>query len=144
MDCSMPGFPVHHQIPELAQLMSMSQWWHPTMSTSVIPFSSCLQSFSTSWSFPMSQFFASGGQSIGASVSASVLPMNVQDWFPLGWTGLISLQSRDSQEYSLTLQFKSINSSTLSHSVCPIVCGPMDYSLPDSSAHEIFQARILE
>ena len=58
------------------------------------PFSSCLQSFSTSGSFPMSQFFASGGQSIGASASASVLPMNIQDWFRLGWTGLISLQSK--------------------------------------------------
>ena len=71
-----------------------SQWCHPAISSSVIPFSSCLQSFSTSVSFPMSQFFVSGGKSIGASVSASVLPMNIQDWFPLGWTGLISLQSK--------------------------------------------------
>ena len=71
-----------------------SQWCHPTISSSVIPFSSCLQSFPASGSFPMSQFFASGGQSIGASASASVLPMNIQDWFPLGWTGWISLQSK--------------------------------------------------
>ena len=70
-------------------------WWcHPTISSSVIPFSSCLQSFPASGSFPISQFFASGGQSIGASASASVLPMTIQDWFPLRLTGLISLQSR--------------------------------------------------
>ena len=67
---------------------------HLTISSSVIPFSSCLQSFPASGSFPMSQFFTSGGQSIGVSASASVLPMNIQDWFPLGWTGRISLQSK--------------------------------------------------
>ena len=72
----------------------LSQWCHPTISSSVIPFSSCPQSFQASGSFPMIQFFASGGQSIGASASASVLPMNIQDWFPLGWTGLISLHSK--------------------------------------------------
>ena len=71
-----------------------SSWCHPTISSSVIPFSSCLQSFPVSGAFPMSQFFASGGQSIGVSVSASVLPMNTQDWSPLGWTGWISLQSK--------------------------------------------------
>ena len=71
---------------------SLSQWCHPTISSSVIPFSFCLQSFPVSGSFPMSQFFTSGDQSIG--VSASVLPMNIQDWFPLGWTGWISLQSK--------------------------------------------------
>ena len=70
-----------------------SQWCHPTISSSVVPFSSLLQSFPASGSFPMSQFFASGGQSFGVSVSASVLPMNIQDWFPLGLTGLI-LQSK--------------------------------------------------
>ena len=69
-------------------------WCHPTISSSVIPFSSCPQSFPASGSFPMSRLFASGGQSIGASVSASVLPMSIQDWFPLGWTGLISLLSK--------------------------------------------------
>ena len=66
-----------------------SQWCHPAISSSAIPFSSCLQSFPASRSFPMSQFFAWGGQSIGVSVSTSVLPMNIQDWFPLGWTGWI-------------------------------------------------------
>ena len=65
-----------------------SQWCHPTISSSVIPFFSCLQSFRASGSFPVSQFFASGGQSIGASASASVLPMNIQDWFPTGLTSL--------------------------------------------------------
>ena len=71
-----------------------SRWCHPTISSSVVPFSSCLQYFPASGSFPMSQFFASGGQSIGASASASVLPMNIQDWFPLGWTGWISSHSK--------------------------------------------------
>ena len=75
-------------------LCPLSQWCHPTISSSVIPFSSCPQSFPASGSFPMSQLFASGGQSIGVSASASVLPMNIQDWFPLGWTGWISLQSQ--------------------------------------------------
>ena len=72
---------------------SLSHWCHPTISLSVIPFS-CPQFFPASGAFPMSQFFASGGQSIGVSVSASVLPMNTQDWSPLGWTGWISLWSR--------------------------------------------------
>ena len=72
----------------------LSRWCHPTISSSVIPFSSCLQSFPASESLQMSQFFPSGGQSIGVSASASVLPMNIQDWFPLGLTGLISLQSK--------------------------------------------------
>ena len=72
----------------------LSQWCHPTVSSSVFPFSSCLQSFPASQSFQMSQFFVSGGQSIGVSASTSVLPMNIQDWFPLGWTGWISLQSK--------------------------------------------------
>ena len=72
----------------------LSQWCHPTISSSVIPFSSCLQSFSASGSVPVSQFFTSGGQSIKASALASVLPMNIQDWFPLGWTSLISLQPK--------------------------------------------------
>ena len=71
------------------------RWWHPDISSSVVPFSSCLQSFPASGAFPTSQVFQSGGQIIGVSVSASVLPMNIQDWFPLGWTGWItSLQSK--------------------------------------------------
>ena len=71
-----------------------SQWCHPAISSSVVPFSSCPQSFPASGSFPMSQFFPSGGQSIEVSASTSVLPMNIQDWSPLGWTGWISLQSK--------------------------------------------------
>ena len=72
----------------------LSQWYHPTISSSVIPFSSRPQSFPASGSFQMSQLFTSGGQTIGVSSSTSVLPMNTQDWFPLGWTGWISLQSK--------------------------------------------------
>ena len=84
--CSSPTSGVH-QNP-----CPLSRWCHPTISSSVIPFSSHLQSIPASGSFPMSQFFTSGGQSIGASASASVLPMSIQDWFPLGLTGWISLQ----------------------------------------------------
>ena len=81
-------------LPTLEACVCLWSWWcHPTISSSVIPFSSCLQSFPASGSFPMSQFFASGGQSIGVSASASVLPMIIQGWFPLGLTGLVSLQS---------------------------------------------------
>ena len=72
----------------------LSWWCHPTISSSVVPFSSHLQSFPASGSFQISQFFSLGGQSIGVSASASVLPMNIQDWFPLGWIGCISLLSR--------------------------------------------------
>ena len=87
MERTTPGLPVHHQPPESNQ--THVHRVDPTISSSVIPFSSCLPSFPASGAFPMSQFLASGGQSIGAS--ASVLPMNIQDWFPLGWTGWISL-----------------------------------------------------
>ena len=83
MDCSTPGFLVHHQLPELTQTHD-HRWFHPIISSSVIPFSSCLQPFPASGSFPVSQFFASGGQSMGASASASLLPMNIQDSFPSG------------------------------------------------------------
>ena len=91
----------------LLKLMSLSQWCHPTISSYVVPLSSCLQSFPASGSFPMSQFFASGGQSIGVSASASVIPVTIQDWFPLGWTGLISLQSKGfSKVFSNTTVWK--------------------------------------
>ena len=96
-----------------------SRWCHPTISSSAIPFSSHLQSFPASRSFPTSQFFKSGGQSIGSS--ASVPPMNIQDWFPLGWTGWISLQSKGlSRVFSNTTvqkhQFSSTQLSLQSHS----------------------------
>ena len=92
----------------------LSQWCHPTNSSSVILFSSCPQSFPASRFFQRSQFFTSGGQRIGVSASASVLPMNTQNWSPLGWTGWIPCCPRDSQESSPTPQFKSINSAALS------------------------------
>ena len=91
----------------------LSLWCHPTTSSSVIPFSSYLQSFPASGSFPMSQLFVSGGQNIRASASASVLPVNIQDWFPLELTGLISLQSRGLSRVFSTPQLKSIYSSVL-------------------------------
>ena len=92
-----------------------SGWWsHPTISSSVIPSSSCLQSFPESGSFPTNQFFASGGLSIRVSDSASVFPMYIQNWLPLGVTGLITLNPQDSQESSPTSQFKSVNSPALS------------------------------
>ena len=90
------------------------RWCHPTISSSVVPFSSRLQSFPASGSFPVRWFFTSVGQSIRVSASASVLQMKIQDWFPLGWTGGSPCCPRDSQESSLTPQFKSINSSALS------------------------------
>ena len=90
VDLSMPGFPVHHQLPKPAQ--TNVHWISDdTISCSVTLFSSCLQSFPSSRSSQMNQFFTSGGQSIGASALASVLPMNIQGWFPLGLTSLISL-----------------------------------------------------
>ena len=81
MDCSTPGFPIHHQFLEIAQTCPLSQWWHPTISSSVVPLSSHLQSFPASGSFQMSQFITSSGQSIGVSAPALVLPMDIQDWF---------------------------------------------------------------
>ena len=105
-----------------------SGWWcHPTISSSVIPFFSCLQSFPESGSFQMSLFSTSGGQSIGVSASASVLPMNIQDWFPLGWTGWISLQSKGLSRNFPTPQFKSINSLVLSLLYSPTLTSIHDY-----------------
>ena len=104
----------------------LSRWCHPTILSSVIPVSSCLQSFSISGSFQMSQFFLSGDQSIGVSASASVLPMNIQDCFPLGGTCWSPCSPRDSQEVFPTPQFKSINSSALN-----LLCGPTLTSILD-------------
>ena len=112
MDCSKPGFPVLHHLPELAQthvhwVGDAIQQSHP-----LIPFFSCLQSFPASGSFQMSQFFTSSGQSTGISASTSVLPMNIQDWFPFGWTGWISLQSKGL--YNTTVQKHQFFSNQLS------------------------------
>ena len=160
MNCSIPGLPYHHQNLELAQTCPLSQWCHPTISSSVIPFSFCLQPFPESGSFPMSQFFASGGQSIGDSASPSVLPRNIQDWLALGLTGWISLQSKGLSRIFPTSQFKSINSSVLSFlyiqtltsihdyekkfdsvqfssvtQSCPTLCNPMNHSTPGLPVH---------
>ena len=99
----MPSFPVLHHPPVCSNSCPSSRWCHPTISSSVIPFSSCLQSFPASWSFPVSQLFASGGQSIGVSASVLLLPMNIQGWFLLELSGLIFLQfKRLSRVFSST------------------------------------------
>ena len=106
----------------------LSSWWcHLTISTSVFPFSSCFQSFPASGSFPKSQFFASGGQTIRVSTSASVLPMNIQDLFPLELTDWSPCSPKDSQESSPTPQFRSINSLVLSFLYGPTLTSIHDY-----------------
>ena len=126
MNHRMPGLPVHHQLPEFTQLKSIE---------SVVPSSHlilCLPLLllpaipPRSVSFQMSQLFTPGGQSIGVSASTSVLPMNTQDWSPLGWTGWISLQSKGLSESSPT-QFKSINSPVLSFLHCLNLTSIHDY-----------------
>ena len=92
--CNPTDLPVHHESRIYSNSCPSSWWGHLNISSSVVPFSSLLKSFSESGSFPMSQFFTSGGQSIGVSGSASVLPLKIQDWFPLGWTDWVSLQSK--------------------------------------------------
>ena len=94
MDCSTSGFPVCYHSWSYSNSCPLNQWCDPTMSSSVVPFSSCFQSFPALGSFPVSQFLAAGGQSIGVLLSASVLPVKIQDWFPLGLTGWISLLSK--------------------------------------------------
>ena len=109
MDCSTPYFLVLHLTPGVcSNSRPLSQLCCPTISSSFVPFSSCLQSFPASGSFSVSWLFTSGGQSIGASASALVLPMNIQHWFPFGLIGLISCSPRDSQESSPAHQFESI------------------------------------
>ena len=110
-----------------SDLCPLNQWCHPTISSSVIPFSSCLQSFPASGSFLMSQLFVSGDQSIGASASALVLPVNIQGWFPLGWTGLISLQSKGLSRVFSNSKFESINSSELRLLYGPTLTSIHDY-----------------
>ena len=106
----------------------LSRWCHPTISSSVVPFSSCFQSFPASRSFQMSQFFTSGGQSIAALASASVLPMNIQDWSPLGWTGWISLQSKGLSRVAFPIiQFKTINFLALSFLHSPTLTSIYDH-----------------
>ena len=126
MDCSMPGFPVYHPTPTAcSNSCPLSRWWHPTISFSVVPFS-CPQSFPASGSF-QSPFFTSDGQSNGVSASALVRPMNIQDWFPLGWTGGISLKSKGFSRVFPTPQFKTINFSALSFLYSPALTAIHDY-----------------
>ena len=103
-----------------------SQWSHPTISSSVVPFLSCLQSFPASGSFLMSQFFTSGGQSTGSSASA-FFPTNIQDWFPLGWTGLISLQSKGLSRAFFSTTVQNISSLVLSFLYGPTLISIHDY-----------------
>ena len=141
---------------------SLSRWCHLMISSSVVPFSSCLQSFILLGSFPFSQFFLSGGQNIGGSASASVLPMNTQDW-SLGWTGWISLQSKglsrvftfmvfstflptelstlstwispETVSWTLKKENKPVQFSSVAQS-CPTLCNPMNHSMPGLSVHQ--------
>ena len=127
MDCSTPGLPVLHHLPELVQ--THVHWVGdaiPTISSSVVPFS-CLKYFSTSRSSPVSQFFTSGGQSMGVSASASVLPMNIQDWFSLGLLVWPPCSPRDSPELSPIPRFKSINSLALIFPYSPMFTSIHDY-----------------
>ena len=136
MDCNIPGLLSITNPGICSNSCPSSQWCHQTLSSSFVPFYSCLQSFAAPGSFLRSQFFASGGQSVGAS--ASVLPMYIQDWFPWGLTGWISLQSRDFQEPSPAPQCKSINSSVLS-----LHYGPTLTSIHDHwKNHSIDQAEL--
>ena len=122
-----PDFLIHHKLLEFANLISNKSLISSNHLILCHPLSPCFQSFPASEAFPMSLFFTSGDQSIGASASASVLPMNTQGWSPLKWTGWIFLQSKDSQESSPTPQFKSINSSVLRFLYSPTLTSVHDH-----------------
>ena len=120
--------PCPSSTPRACSNSCSSSWWcHPTLSFSVVPFSSCLQSFPASGFFPMSRFFTSGGQTIGTSVSASVCPLNIQDWFPLGWTGWISLQSKGLSRVFSKNSSKAINFLALSFLHSPTLTSIHDH-----------------
>ena len=127
LPCPLPSFRV------CSNSCPVSQWCHPTIFSSVVPFSSCLQSFPASGSFPVSWLFTSGGQSIGASVSASILPMSIQGWFPLGLTGLISLLSRGLSRVFSSNTIPSINSLVLSLLYGPALTSIHEYCENHSS-----------
>ena len=146
MDCSTPGLPVYHQLPEFTQthlhwVSDAIQASHPLLS----PSPPAPKPLPASGSFPMSQLFEWGGQSIGVSVSTLVLPMNTQNWSPLEWTGWISFQSKGlSRVFSnstVLTSYQRISEVALS---CPTLCDPMECSLRGSSIHGIFQTRVLE
>ena len=130
MDCSTPGFPALHHLLQLAQTCLFSQWCHSTVLSSFVPFSSCLKSFPASGSFLISWLFTSGDQSIGVSASASVLPVNIQNWFPLGWTGLISLLSKGLSR-GLSTVFSNITSQKHQFFGTQLFYGPTPTSLHD-------------
>ena len=116
INCSKPGFPVLHYLRVCSNSCQLSQWCHPTISCSAVPFSSCPQSFPALGSFPMNQLFTSGGPSIGSSASASVFPVNIQGGFSLGLTHMISWLSKG---LSSLLQHHSLKVSILRFSLCP-------------------------
>ena len=124
-DCSTPGLPVHHQLLEFTQ--THVHWCHPTISSSVAPYSSCPQSFPASGSFPMSCLFVSGGQSTRTSALVPVLPLHIQSWFPLGWTTLISLQSKGLPKNLL----HHCNSKNINFVVLSLLYGPTLTSIHD-------------
>ena len=127
MDCSMPGFPVFQPSPgACSNSFPLSQWCHPTISSSVTHLSACSQSFPESESFPVSRLCSSGRQSTETSASVSVLPVNVQGWFPLGLTGLIALQSKVLLRVFSSTTIESINSSAPS-----LLYGPTSISVHD-------------
>ena len=142
MECSTPGLPVHHQLPESIQthvhcIGDAIQPSHPLFT----PISVCPQSFSASGSFQWSQRFASGGQSIGVSASKSVPPMNTLGWFPLGWTGWISLQSTElSRVFS---NIKSINPSVLSFLYSPTLTSIHDYWKTKALTRHTFVGKVM-
>ena len=140
MKCSTPALPVLHQLPEFTQThvhrVSHVINVHPAISSSVVPFSSCPQFSPSSGSFPVSQLFAWGGQSIGVSALISVLPMNNQDWYPLEWTGWISLQSkRLSRVFSNTLFVVSIIKQNM-HETCRM-CANLNLNVALSFLHTL-------
>ena len=132
MDCTTPDSSVLCSFRVCSKSCALNLWCYLTISSSAVPFSSCLQSLPVSGSFPKSWLLTQGGQSIATSASASVLPMNIQGWFPLGLTDLISMQTpwespRDSQESSQTPQLENINSSALSLLYGPALTSIHDY-----------------
>ena len=133
--------PVLHCLLEFVPTHVHWQWCHPTISFSFAPFSPCPQSFPASESFPMNWLFPSGGQSIGASTSTSVLPMNIQGWYPLVLTGLISFLSKG-QESSPAPQFESINSSALSLLYGPTPISILDYWNTIALTIQIFVGKV--
>ena len=135
--------PAHHEFPELTQThCPSSRWCHPTNSFSAILFS-CLQSFPASGSFPMSQFLASGGQSIGVSGSTSVLTMKIQDWFPLGWTGWIAFQSKGFSRVFSNTTVQKHHSLTLNFLYSPTLTFICDYWKPIALTIQIFIGKVI-